>query len=130
MRYLQNTFLQLFSAIFTLLFWYHIKKICVVLEEYMIFTITTKIHISWTIMFWTDIHKKRGKIGNVAKIPDCLFGRIKSCNTFSKLSSINAVLAICTPLTCHTCFHFFNWFVWWKDTCCIKWVFLGKIRII
>ena len=117
---LQNTFLQLFSAIFTLLFWYHIKKICVVLEEYMIFTIITEIRIIWTIVFRPDVHKKKKKIGNVAKTPDRLFGRIKSRNAFSKLSKINVVLAMCTPWTFHTCFHLFNWLVSWKDICCIK----------
>ena len=29
-------------------------------------------------MFWPDIHKKKEKIGNVAKISDRLFGWIKS----------------------------------------------------
>ena len=96
---LQNTVLQLFSAVFTLLFWYHIKKICVELEEYIIFTVITEIHISWTMMFRPDVHKKNEKIGNVAKMPDRLFGRIKSRNTFSKLSNINIVLAIYTYWT-------------------------------
>ena len=36
--------------------------------------------------------QKKGKIGNVAKISDRLFGRIKSCNIFSKLSNINRII--------------------------------------